>query len=371
MSQETHRSIPIASPALDDRESERVSEVLESARLAAGDTVQEFEEAFATYCDTEHGIATANGTAALHTALEATGIGDGDRVLTSPFSFVASANAIRFVGAEPVFADIDHETYTLDPHAVEATIRERDGDIDALLVVHLYGLPAAMDHLNDIADTYDLRLIEDACQAHGARYDGSPVGALGDAGCFSFYPTKNMTTGEGGMVVTDDEEVAERARRFVNHGRAGPYRHEEVGHNFRMTNIAAAIGQVQLKKLPQFNRARRANAARLSEGLEGLPIELPVEPPGRRHVYHQYTIRTERRHELRESLDDAGIDTGVYYPRAIHQQPAYDDVEASAPVTEHATDEVLSLPVHPGVTERDITAIVRTVRRTFEPPAHP
>lgn len=366
MSKETHRSVSIAAPSLDDREIERVTSVLDSGRLAAGEIVREFEESFAAYCETDHAVATANGTAALHTALRAAGVGDGDTVVTTPFSFVASANAIRLAGAEPAFADIDHETYSLDPHAVEATIRERDGDVDALLVVHLYGLPAAMDHLREIATRYDLQVIEDACQAHGARYNGSPVGSLGTVGCFSFYPTKNMTTAEGGMVVTDDEQVAGRARRFIDHGRTESYLHTDLGHNYRMTNVAAAIGEIQLDKLPEFIETRRSNAERLTERLDGLPLELPVEPPDHRHVYNQYTIRTQRRDRLRERLSEAGIDSAIYYPRPIHRQPAYDHVSTNAPVAERTAGEVLSLPVHPGVTEADVDAIARTVRGAFE-----
>ncbi|AQL44918.1 aminotransferase DegT (plasmid) [Halorientalis sp. IM1011] len=358
--EERVRSVDIAAPQLDERESARVSEVVESGRLAAGETVTEFETAFADFCETDHAVATSNGTTALHTALHALGIGEGDRVVTTPFSFVASANAVRFCGAEPVFADIDPETYNLDPHAVESVVREHD--VDAILAVHLYGLPADMDHLADIAETHDLALIEDAAQAHGARHDGRPVGAIGDAGTFSFYPTKNMTTGEGGAVVTDRDDVAERAERFVNHGRDGSYRHVDLGHNFRMTNLAAAIGLVQLEKLPQFNRARRANAAELTDMLEDTSVIPPVEPVERRHVYHQYTIRTQRRERLQDALSAAGVDTGVYYPTPIHEQPAYEGVDASAPVASRAAEEVLSLPIHPETTEADRRTIARTIR---------
>ncbi len=353
------RSVDIADPQLDERESARVTEVVESGRLAAGKTVSEFETAFAEFCDTEHAVATSNGTTALHTALHALGIGDGDRVVTTPFSFVASANAIRFCGAQPVFADIDPETYNLDPHAVESVVQNQD--VDAILAVHLYGLPADMDHLGDIADTYDLALIEDAAQAHGARHDGRPVGSIGDVGAFSFYPTKNMTTGEGGALVTDREDVAERAARFVNHGRDDSYRHVELGHNFRMTNLAAAIGLVQLEKLPQFNRARRANAAELTDLLEDTSVIPPVEPVERRHVYHQYTVRTQERDRLREELSAAGVDTGVYYPTPIHEQPAYSGIDASAPVASRAAGEVLSLPIHPETTDADRRTIARTI----------
>lgn len=354
-------SVSIADPDLDSRESERVAEIIESGRLASGETVDNFEAAFAEFCGVDNAVATSNGTTALHAALHALGIGPGDRVITTPLSFVASANAIRLCGAEPVFADIDPETYNLDPHAVEKTIRELDGDVDGILAVHLYGLPAAMDHLAEIADRHDLILVEDAAQAHGARFDDQHVGSLGDAGCFSFYPTKNMTTGEGGAVVTDNDDVAERVARFINHGRDGSYHHVEVGHNFRLTNIAAAIGLVQLEKLPQFNRARRANASVLTKRFEGTPIIAPVEPTERRHVYHQYTIRTQNRDTIEEELSKAGIDTGIYYPTPIHQQPAYAEFETTAPVAERATSEVLSLPVHPNCSESDLERIARIV----------
>ena len=358
--------IPLAEPAIGDREVDRASRAIESGQLARGEEVDDFESAFAEFCDVEHAVGTSNGTTALHAALRAFEIGDGDRVVTSPFTFVATANAVRLCGAEPVFADVDMETFNLDPHAVRATIREHDGDVDAILAVHLYGLPAAMDELRTIADEYDAALIEDAAQAHGARFKGRPVGSLGDAACFSFYPTKNMTTGEGGAVVTDDDEVARRCRQFVDHGRGEEGLIESVGHNFRMTDIAAAIGRVQLEKLPTFNRRRRVHARRLTETLDGTSLITPVEPPDRTHVYHQYTIRTQHREELVDHLDDAGIGTGVYYPRAIHQEPAYSHRDVSLPVAERSAEEVLSLPVHPALSESELERITAALA-TFTP----
>ena len=362
--------IPIADPQLGEREKERVGEVIDSGRLTDGPEVRAFEAEFAAFCGASHGVATANGTTALHTALEALGIGPGDRVVTPSFSFVASANAVRFAGAEPVFADVDPDTYNLDPAAVETVLEERD--CDAILAVHLFGLPADMPTLQRIADAHDLLLIEDAAQAHGAAIDGERVGTFGDAACFSFYPTKNLTTGEGGMVLTDDERVAARAARFVNHGRpaarfgddaGGSYDHATVGHNFRMSSVLAAIGRVQLDhRLEESNERRRANAARLTEGLAGIErIETPTEPDDRRHVYHQYTIRTDDRDALRARLDDEGVGTGIYYPTPIHEQPAYDGVAPDVPVTDRATDEVLSLPVHPNLSASDLETIMTAV----------
>ncbi|MGQ4554928.1 aminotransferase class I/II-fold pyridoxal phosphate-dependent enzyme [Halobellus sp. GM3] len=356
--------IPIADPKLGDKELDRVRSVLESGMLADGPEVRSFEDEFASYCGTEYAVATSNGTTALHASMEGLGLGSGDNVLTTPFSFVASANAIRLCGAEPVFADIDPRTYALDPDATREVLEERD-DIDAIVVVHLYGLAADMDAFCSIADEYDLLLIEDAAQAHGAEYDGTRVGSFGDAACFSFYPTKNMTTGEGGMITTDREEVADAAARFVNHGRTDGYEHVELGHNFRMTSLAAAIGRAQLERLPELTEQRRSNAGRLSNGLQETPLTLPHEPKDRRHVYHQYTVRADDRDKLRRHLEESGVGTGIYYPKCIHEQEAYADVEYTAPMAEAAAEEVLSLPVHSNVSELNIETITTAVRKFY------
>jgi dTDP-4-amino-4,6-dideoxygalactose transaminase len=355
--QDLRPTVSIADPDVGEREMNSVRDVLASGQLSAGDTVRSFETEFADFCDVEHGVATSNGTTALHTALEALDVGEGDTVLTTPLSFIATANAVRLVGAEPVFADVNPSTYNLDPSAAEAKLRSLDGDVDAIIAVHLYGLPAAIDHLQDVADRYDVPLIEDAAQAHGAEFDGEPVGSLGDVACFSFYPTKNMTTGEGGMITTDRDDVAERASAFINHGRSAHDCHERVGHNFRMTDLAAAIGRVQLQKLPGYVKARRENAARFANALRDSPIRAPREPDDRRHAYHQYTIQGEDRADLRDHLSSYGVDSSVYYPTPIHEQPAYADVEHSAPNAEQATEEILSIPVHPNLTDRDRRAI--------------
>ncbi len=363
------REIPIADPDIGPEEHCRVQEVLESGRLADGPTVRSFEAAFADFCGAGHGVATSNGTTALETAIRAVGLGEGDTVVTSPFSFIASANAIQLAGASVAFADIDPETYNLDPEAVEAVVADRE--IDAILAVHLYGLPAPMDRLREIAEEHDCLLIEDAAQAHGAAIDGRRTGTLGDAACFSFYPTKNMTTGEGGMVVTDDADVAERAARFVNHGRTDSYEHATVGHNFRLTSISGALGLAQLEKLPDYTEARRAHSKRLTEALEPVEsITTPTEPEGFTHVYHQYTVRTENRETFRAYLDAADVDTAVYYPTPIHQQPPYDHLDVSAPEAERAARQVVSLPVHPGLSAADVdrlTTLLRAYGRIDDP----
>jgi dTDP-4-amino-4,6-dideoxygalactose transaminase len=296
--------------------------------------------------------------------LEAAGIGTGDVVLTSPFSFISSANAVKHADGEPAFADIRPDTYNLDPDAVRAVLEDRS-DVAALLPVHLYGLPAAMDEFRMIADEYDLLLFEDAAQAHGATFEGAPVGSLGDAAAFSFYPTKNMTTGEGGMVTTDDDELAERIRRLIDHGRTGSYEHATVGYNFRMTNIQAAIGREQLRQLPDWVSQRQTNAARLSERLGPIEqVSTPRVPPDREHAFHQYTIRTEQRDRFRAALDSQDVGYGIYYPTPIPHQPAYGSSE-SFPVAERASDEVVSLPVHPHLTSSDIETIVSVVSESL------
>jgi dTDP-4-amino-4,6-dideoxygalactose transaminase len=365
--------IPIADPDLGPEEIARVEAVIESGQIADGPEVRAFEDEFATFCGVARGVATSNGTTALHAAFEALDIGEGDRVATTPFSFIASANSIRLAGAEPVFVDIDPRTYNLDPDALEDALRSGE-EIDAVLPVHLYGLPADMPRIVELADEYDLAVVEDACQAHGASIDGERVGSFGDAACFSFYPTKNMTTGEGGMVVTDRSDVAERAASYVNHGRSDEsawYEHARVGHNFRMTSMAAAIGRAQLEKLPSYNDARRENAARLTDLLADVPVWTPREPEGYRHVYHQYTIRTPDREGLQAALDEAGVGNGVYYPTPIHLQPAYADGDGDASVAEaqnaeSAAEEALSLPVHPKLEAGELDRIADAVAEHAE-----
>ncbi|WP_435361997.1 DegT/DnrJ/EryC1/StrS family aminotransferase [Haloarchaeobius sp. DFWS5] len=358
--------IPIANPIIEREEYERVQAVLESGHIADGPEVRAFEDEFADYCGSDRAVATSNGTTALHVALEALDLPADATVATTPFSFIATANAIRLAGATPHFVDVDPETFNLDANALESELR--DGlDVDAVIAVHLYGLPAQMDHLAELAQSYDFALVEDAAQAHGARFDGDRVGSIGDVGCFSFYPTKNMTTGEGGMVTTDRDDVADRAEQYVNHGRAeSGYEHVSVGHNFRMTSIGAAIGRAQLDRLPQFIEARQANAARLDELLAHLDVTTPAVPADRTHVYHQYTIKTRDRDRLRAVLSDRDIGTGVYYPTPIHKQPAYAGNSTEAPTAERLVDEVLSLPVHPRVDAEDIAFVADGIEAALD-----
>ncbi|NOZ59203.1 MAG: DegT/DnrJ/EryC1/StrS family aminotransferase [Euryarchaeota archaeon] len=354
--------IPVAKPVIGEEEKRAVLEVLESGMLAQGPKVEEFERAFAGYIGVEHAVATSSGTTALHVALLACGIESGDEVITTPFTFIASANAILYCNARPVFADIDERTFNIDPEEVKERITRRT---KAVLVVHLYGQPCDMRAIAEICEDYRLKLIEDACQAHGAEYRGRKVGSFGDAACFSFYPTKNMTTGEGGMLTTNSREVAERARLIREHGSRVRYEHIALGYNYRMTDIAAAIGLVQLSRLEEMNARRRANAAKLSRELRGVEgITPPYVAPYAKHVFHQYTVRAENRAEVIRRLEAAGVGYGIHYPKPVHRQELYRRLgyRESLPKAEEASREVLSLPVHPALGDGDIERIASAVR---------
>jgi len=344
---------------------EAVAAVLKSGKLAQGGEVEEFEGAFAQAVGARYGIAVSSGTAALHLALLAHGIGAGDEVVTTPFSFAATANSVVFAGARPVFADIEEDTFNIASSDVAGRITSRTR---AIMPVHLYGQPCEMKEVTRTADKHGLAVIQDACQAHGAEYEGQALGSLSTA-CFSFYPTKNMCTGEGGMMTTNDGDVARRARMIRNHGQNGRYLHEILGFNYRMTDIAAAMGRCQLARLDERNRRRMENAGELTAGLSGIPgLVPPVVRPNVKHVFHQYTVRVTdgfpmSRDRLREQLGDAGIATEVYYPLPIHLQPLYRGLgySDSLPNAEKAAREVLSLPVHPSLTSGELGHIVGTV----------
>lgn len=356
--------INIAKPMIGDEEKEAVLRVLDSGQLAQGGVVAEFEEAFAAYCGVKHAIATSNGTTALHVALLAHEIGPGDEVITVPFTFIASANAVLYAGATPVFVDIDRVSFNMDPDLLEAAITPRT---KAIMPVHLYGNPAEMGRVMELAEKHGLLVIEDAAQAHGAEIDGKRAGSWG-TGCFSFYPTKNITTGEGGMVTMNDDCVADRARLVRAHGMRVRYYHEILGYNYRMTNIHAAIGLAQMPKLEGFNEKRIANSAYLSANLPNDKVETPYVRPGVRHVFHQHTVRVKpplERDALRAHLAECGVGSEVYYPVPVHKQQLYVDLGyggQSFPESERASAQVLSLPVHPALTREDLEKIVEAVR---------
>jgi dTDP-4-amino-4,6-dideoxygalactose transaminase len=352
--------IHMAKPQIGDEEKKAVMEVLDSGMLAQGPRVKAFEDAFAEMCGVKHAIATSSGTTALHVALLAHGIGAGDEVITSAFTFIASANSVLFTGARPVFVDIDPRTFNLNADLIEAAITPQT---KAIMPVHLYGLACDMDPILRLADKHGLVVIEDACQSHGAGYMEGKVGSFG-TGVFSLYPTKNITSGEGGMITTNDPVVDEKCRVIRQHGMRKRYYHDELGYNFRMTDLHAAIGLAQLKKLDKFNAQRQANAKFLSENLKGVIV--PHIPDGNSHVFHQYTIRVSngKRDALRTYLNEHGVGSEVYYPVPIHQQSFYvSDLgyKDSLPETEKAALEVLSLPVHAALSPSDLETIVSAV----------
>jgi perosamine synthetase len=351
-------SIPLSRPAIGEDEKRAVLRVLDSGQIAQGQVVEQFERAFAPIAGARHCVATSSGTTALHLALLAHGIGPGDEVITSPFSFIASSNSIVFCGASPVFADVDSGTFNLDPGAAERAITPRT---KAIMPVHLFGQPCDMDAFAEIARRRGLHLIEDACQAHGATWRGRPVGSFG-AGCFSFYPTKNLTTGEGGAITTDDDCLAERLRMLRNHGMRRRYYHEIVGYNFRLTDLQAALGLAQVPHLAAWTSGRRANAAHYDASLRG--VVAPAVRPEAGHVYHQYTIRVRGdRDRALAHLAERGVGTGVYYPIPLHRQECYRDMAVGGPFpeAERAAQEVLSIPVRPDLTPQERDVIVAAV----------
>ncbi len=362
------RRVSIAKPFIGDEEIEAVVDVLRSGMLSHGKIVEDFEREFASFIGVKHAIAVANGTVALDTALKIVGVRAGDEVITTPFTFIATANSILYQNAKPVFADINLKTYNLDPDDVLEKITDKT---KAIIVVHLYGQPADMQALSEIARDYKLILIEDCAQAHGAEFRKKKVGGLGDVGVFSFYPTKNMTTGEGGMLVTDNDEYARRARIIRDHGQTSKYVHEEIGYNYRMTNMAAAIGRVQLKRLEELNLKRMRNAEFLTKNLNNIKsLTTPYIDPRVKHVFNQYVVRLEdnspvSRDQFSRKLNEKGVETAVHYPTPIHHQPLYKRLgypQDICPNSIEASRKVLSLPVHPQLTIEDLEYIVQSVK---------
>jgi len=338
--------------------------VLESGQFVLGPETQAFERELAAHCQAADAVGTNSGTSALHLALLAAGIGPGDQVITVPFTFVATVAAIEYTGARPVLVDVLPDSFNMDPDLIEAAITPRTR---AIVPVHLYGQPADMDPILEIARRHGLRVVEDACQAHGAEYHGRRVGALGDAGCFSFYPGKNLGAyGEGGAVVTNDEQLAGTVRALRHWGQTRRYHHELKGFNYRLEELQAAILRVKLRHLDEWTEARRAHARLYDRLLAGV-VPTPVELPYARHVYHVYAVRTVRRERLERALSEAGVHTGIHYPAPVHLQPAYADLgygPGAFPVSERAAAEVLSLPMYAELQEHEIDLVAELVRST-------
>jgi dTDP-4-amino-4,6-dideoxygalactose transaminase len=352
--------ISIAKPLIGEEEKRAVMEAMDSGMIACGPRTEKFEKQFAEFVGTKYAVATTSGTTALHLALLSLDVSLGDEVIFPSFSFVATANSALFCNATPVFCDVDPNTFTIDAEKLEPLITEKT---KAIMPVHLYGQPADMNPILEIAEDHGLHVVGDAAQAHGAKCDGKMVGSFGDCECFSFYPTKNMTTGEGGMITTNDDELVERLNSIRNHGREQTkwgYEHSRIGYNYRMTDIAAAIGIEQLKKLLKFNQKRRENANFFNENLNDIEgIDIPYVLPNVDHVYHQYTIKCNNREAIIRKLKDNEVGFGIYYPKPMHffehlKKYGHADLK----ISEKLANDVLSPPVHPALESSDLEKIV-------------
>ena len=349
--------IPAAKPLVGDEERAAVDRVLRSGMMAQGPEVAAFEEEFSKYVGGRKCVAVNSGTSGLHMALVAAGLKAGDEVIVPSFTFAATANSVALTGATPVFVDIDPKTFNIDPAAIEAAITPRTKGIQP---VHLYGLPAQMDVINEIACKHNILVFEDAAQAHLATLNGQYVGSFGYAATFSFYPTKNMTSGEGGIIACANDEMTRMCKLLRNQGMEKRYENEVVGFNTRMTDIHAAIGREQLKKIEGWTKTRQANAKFLDENLKG--VVTPYVTPGATHVYHQYTIRIvgHDRDKFAEEMTKRGVGNGVYYPIPVHQLPSF-GLKFDLTNTTAACKEVLSIPVHPALTQSELETVVEVI----------
>ena len=340
-----------------------ILKVLENTQFILGPAVAGFETDFAAYCHTSEAVGVNSGTSALHLALLAAGVGPGDEVITVPYTFVATVAAIEYAGAKPVFVDVEPDYWTMDPAQIERAITPKT---KAIIPVHLYGQPADMDPILEIARRHGLKVIEDACQSHGSEYNGRRCGSMGDLGCFSFYPGKNLGAyGEGGAVVTNDPALAKQIRLLRAWGEEVRYEHKYRAFNYRMDGVQGAVLGVKLRHLEAWTEARRARAAEYARQLAGTVAATPIERPGVRHVYHVYVVRLAQRDTWRARLADAGVQTGVHYPIPVHLQPAYRDLGYAAgafPVSERVAAEVLSLPMFPELTNDQIATVASLLR---------
>lgn len=362
--------LTIASPLVEKEEIKAVNEVLASGMLAQGPKVTELEENWAKYCGTKYALAVNSGTAAIHAALFAAGVKEGDEVITTPFSFIATINPILMLGAKPVLVDIEKNSFNIDPSLIENAITKKT---KAIIPVHLYGQPTDMDEINQLAKKYKLAVIEDACQAIGAEYKGKKAGNLGDLGCFSLYATKNIMCGEGGMITTNSEEQADAIRRFRQHGMDSQYQYQHLGFNYRMSDLHAAIAIEQLKKVDKFNKQRQTNAEQLNKELDGIKnIELPSVKAGRTHVFHQYTIKVGDsidRSDLVAKLKEKEIIAGTYYPKPLHyfaHIAKYGYKKSDFLIAEQVAEQVLSLPVHPKINSKDVSYIAESIKEIVD-----
>jgi dTDP-4-amino-4,6-dideoxygalactose transaminase len=364
------KNIPVADPYITEEDVETVMQAVKNKRLSQGEYVDEFEENFANYTGCKYAFAVINGTAALHLSLLALDIEPGDEVIVPSFTFIATANCVLYVRARPVFVDIDPKTYNIDPKEIEKAISPRT---KAVIPVHYAGQPAEMDPIMETAEKHNLQVVEDAAEAHGALYKGRRVGAIGKIGCFSFYPNKNMTTGEGGMIVTNDDQIAEKIRLFRNQGQDSRYHHIVIGYNYRMTDIQAALGIVQLSRLDWVLQKKKEAAEYYETLFEDVNnLKIPYVLPYATHSYMLYTIRFQKRNvrdNIMQHLNERGIDTRITFP-PVHLQPIYRSLygysDGFLPVTEKTAENVLSIPIYPHIKKEDQSFIVGNIREGLE-----
>lgn len=344
-----------------------LEETFSKGQFILGENVEAFEKEIARYCNVKYAVGVASGTDALLISLEALGIGEGDEVITTPFTFFATAEVISLVKARPMFVDIDSDTYNIDPDKIEDAITPKT---KAIIPVHLFGQMAEMDEIAYLAEKYNLFIIEDACQAIGAEYKGKKAGSIGNSGCFSFFPTKNLGGyGDGGLITTNDENLYQKARLLRVHGSIKKYFHEIIGHNSRLDEIQAVVLRVKLKYLESWIKRRREIAKIYSENLRNLDIKVPEEKPYVRHVYHQYTIRVRKRDELQNYLKLKGIGTAIYYPLPLHLQKCYENLgykKGDFPESEKASQEVLALPMWPEMTDEEVYYVIKTIKEFYD-----
>lgn len=349
-----------------------IQNVIENTQFILGKAVSDFERAFAQAHQVKHCIAVGSGTDALHAALWALDIGKGDAVVTTPFTFIATVEAISLTGAQPLFVDIDPKTYTMDPNKLEDLMKTPQGkSVKAILPIHLYGQPAAMDSIQQITQKYGIKIIEDAAQSHLARYNGKYVGNFGEAACFSFYPGKNLGAyGEAGGIITNDDALAKKLRQLRDHGQSEKYKHEFWGHNYRMDGIQGAVLGVKLKYLNQWTSKRREIASKYKQQFDGIrDLVVPFESPKAFHVYHQFVLRTKKRSAFQQYLTEKGIATALHYPIPIHFQEAYRHLGYKAgdfPVSEACAEECISIPAHPEMTDEMIEYVIKRVLNFFK-----
>jgi len=365
--------VPLSKPYVDKEMKESVLEVIDSGQYILGNHCRNFEKEFAQFIGVKHAVLTSSGTSAIFLCLKALEVGSGDGILVPSLTAFPTVEPVFHVGAQPIFIDID-ETFTMDPRQIEEILK-RGSQIPGIrkmrgiLPVHLYGHPANMDFILDIAKHYGLFVLEDCCQAHGARYQGKRVGSMGMAGCFSFYPSKNLTVfGDGGILVTDDEDLAKQCRMYRDHGRREKYEHELVGYNLRFNEIQAAVGRLQLRRLDGFNESRRQIARWYGDGLKGLPVITPKVQDWAEPVFHLYVIQTSKRDPLATYLKERGIQTGIHYPIPNHQQPAVRNAMGPQPKlerTEEAAKNILSLPMYPELDKEKVDFVCGAIREFF------